>query len=649
MAIIPVLNIFFPDGRSETYTIQKEKIIIGRALDCDVVLNYPNVSRNHAFIERNGDLYIIKNITENNVVKVNDSDIKENTLSSGAVILIGNVKIKFVLPIKSDNESETILSGAIGKDKAPEEMATVLASSSIEGEEKGKTLLLSDDKLLKDILIANLKIRQVKKADKDLLFDKPILTIGRDATNDLVIDDPYISRKMVELSYNPEKRRHYLEHLGGENPIKVNDVKVDKPVLLKNSDRIQLGRTIIIYQELVQEDAKKGVITVVKVVDKKAFAAKCVGICVGIIAIFIIWAAATHQSFLRNVPGFKGMFRQEILLEEIEKFKENNEFDKAIAGYEKFLKEFPDTNMKKSIREKTADCYYFIGRVLIEKGEFTKAREQFDLLINKFQNEDAAIVDKAKRAIIESFEKEFASLFKEGEKLLSENEFDKAKNTFAELEKRFKDTNEEMSQRASKFVVKAFSKEADKARKEGDYEKYKSILSKLIEQYPDSPEAQLAKEELKNADKKKALTEKLKRCIDEGKYISPASDNIVKYYNDYKQSFADDNSADSIIEEARAKMLKDIEQAKKDKNVPKLIKIYEDIYLKFEENFKNDTDLYLEKSEAYKEIGLLAKKQNLTDTAKKYLTKADELKSGKDEEIKKALNDLKTDEKEWFK
>ncbi|HZC67883.1 MAG TPA: FHA domain-containing protein [Nitrospirales bacterium] len=81
---------------------------------------------------------------------------------------------------------------------------------------------------------------------KEIPLDKPRLTIGRKPDNDLVIDNPAVSGHHA-LIFSQEGA-FFIEDLGSTNGTFVNDAKIQKEKL-KNSDRVAVGKHVLIYQD----------------------------------------------------------------------------------------------------------------------------------------------------------------------------------------------------------------------------------------------------------------------------------------------------------------------------------------------------------------------------------------------------------------
>ena len=80
------------------YFIDKDEYLIGRAPDCDLVLNETTVSGKHAKISKVGDSYEITDLKSTNGTFVNGVKIDKKPLRTNEVIKIDVVEFKYVNP-----------------------------------------------------------------------------------------------------------------------------------------------------------------------------------------------------------------------------------------------------------------------------------------------------------------------------------------------------------------------------------------------------------------------------------------------------------------------------------------------------------------------------------------------------------------------
>jgi len=79
------------------------------------------------------------------------------------------------------------------------------------------------------------------------------LTVGRDATNEIVINDAEISRRHARLTFQGGK--YVLEDLGSTNGTFVNGQRLAGPRVLKAGEVVQFGEQIMLVFEVTSVDA----------------------------------------------------------------------------------------------------------------------------------------------------------------------------------------------------------------------------------------------------------------------------------------------------------------------------------------------------------------------------------------------------------
>ncbi len=72
--------------------------------------------------------------------------------------------------------------------------------------------------------------------------------IGRASNCTITLHEETVSRRHVRLK--PEEGTFFAENLSRTNPTKVNDVAIDRPVLLSDRDTVELGMVRMVFHDL---------------------------------------------------------------------------------------------------------------------------------------------------------------------------------------------------------------------------------------------------------------------------------------------------------------------------------------------------------------------------------------------------------------
>jgi Protein of unknown function (DUF3662)/Inner membrane component of T3SS, cytoplasmic domain len=79
----------------EAFPLAKDRVIIGRMGDSDIVLTDPGVSRRHAEVRREDGEFVVADLGSTNGTMVNEATIGERTLEEGDRITIGKTVLEF--------------------------------------------------------------------------------------------------------------------------------------------------------------------------------------------------------------------------------------------------------------------------------------------------------------------------------------------------------------------------------------------------------------------------------------------------------------------------------------------------------------------------------------------------------------------------
>ncbi len=103
-----------------------------------------------------------------------------------------------------------------------------------------------------------LLMRQGPRPDHVFEVDKPVVVIGREAGNDIVVEDPQVSRHHARLSL--QAGGYVVEDLGSTNGTYINGRRVTTTTPVNPGDTLGLGDTVVFLVEGVEGTAGETVV-----------------------------------------------------------------------------------------------------------------------------------------------------------------------------------------------------------------------------------------------------------------------------------------------------------------------------------------------------------------------------------------------------
>jgi pSer/pThr/pTyr-binding forkhead associated (FHA) protein len=202
------------------YHLNGEVVTIGRGSKNDIIIHDNEISREHCRLIRTGDDYALEDLGSSNGSFVNAQRVAQTwLLKHGAYVELGDAVAfeyerldKGAAPADQTSpaiDTETALPLPV-QDETPEHFSLLMAS----GPETGRVYTLT----------------------------QPIIKIGRDLSNDIVIQDPEVSRLHARL--RRVGSQYHIEDLGSTNGTRLNDVLVTESVPLQNDDTLFLGTSV---------------------------------------------------------------------------------------------------------------------------------------------------------------------------------------------------------------------------------------------------------------------------------------------------------------------------------------------------------------------------------------------------------------------
>lgn len=98
-----------------------------------------------------------------------------------------------------------------------------------------------------------LVMRQGPIPGKVYELEKDVLTIGRDVSNDVVVNDAEVSRTHARLTAQADG--YMVEDLASTNGVFINGQRITTPRLVRPGDMLGLSETVVMRLELVSEAA----------------------------------------------------------------------------------------------------------------------------------------------------------------------------------------------------------------------------------------------------------------------------------------------------------------------------------------------------------------------------------------------------------
>ncbi len=193
------------------YELTKDVVNIGRGTKNDIVIDHPDLSRNHCQLVRLVADYELQDLNSTNGTFINGQRLSTNRiLQSGSLIELGDA-ITFEYEVTPQDISDATPPQIVAAKPTPPD---------------------PDQPLF-------LVVKLGKEADRVYLLKNDQVAIGRDLSNDIVIQDPEISRWHLQLQRGPDG--YTAKDMGSTNGTMLNGVRLSMPKVLTELDTLELG------------------------------------------------------------------------------------------------------------------------------------------------------------------------------------------------------------------------------------------------------------------------------------------------------------------------------------------------------------------------------------------------------------------------
>ncbi|UCH80759.1 MAG: FHA domain-containing protein [Nitrospiraceae bacterium] len=266
------------------FSVTTKPITIGRGEGNTLLLKDPSVSFTHAKVMMRQGIAYIKDLQSTNGIFVNGEQISP---SRGQRILPGDeIKIGVytfalehhleeadtetklappdqaikdedigteLLPMHDDQESEDSTALELENDLLnkiePSDTPNPFQerdreAANVDAMSDSATILMDD--VLKGQLIPKLVIVKGEDTGREFPLDKGVLIIGRSDDNDIVLNDPRVSRGHHAKVMLQNDKSFVIEDLNSKNGVFFRGQKIDRAVL-RHEEEIQIGETVLKY------------------------------------------------------------------------------------------------------------------------------------------------------------------------------------------------------------------------------------------------------------------------------------------------------------------------------------------------------------------------------------------------------------------
>lgn len=236
------LAVRFAGKLLDTYEFDKDQVTVGRAPDCDVVIDNLGVSRVHAQIERTSDVFVLRDLKSNNGTFVRGERVQRYNLNHQDEFFVGKHSITFLYAEEIQGQDST-------KDWLAEAMAE---PAKKEDQRDIQEMTMSMD--VQDIAMMGVKkhsapaafftITDASGVRQQIAITKSAIFFGCHPRCDYVIEGWFINKRHVVLLR--EDTGFKLIHLGNKKPPKVNGVEIDEQKL-RHGDVLDIETLHLIF------------------------------------------------------------------------------------------------------------------------------------------------------------------------------------------------------------------------------------------------------------------------------------------------------------------------------------------------------------------------------------------------------------------
>jgi FHA domain len=226
------IQVFYRDMLKDEVELRSDVITIGRGTDNDITIDNAGVSAHHAQIIREGEDFIIKDVTSRNGTFVNGKRVSRHLLSEGDEVVIS----KHILKL-SNRESEAALPRPQSSDT---QQVVQGATVEVDVSNLGELIRQRQANYAAYLLLTGMEHRRARYPLTKLNFK-----IGKVADADITTPGWFAPRVAARVVC---KTDGFYIVPGGRGRVRINGMSVSAPMKLEDSDRLSVrGLSLMFY------------------------------------------------------------------------------------------------------------------------------------------------------------------------------------------------------------------------------------------------------------------------------------------------------------------------------------------------------------------------------------------------------------------
>ncbi len=236
-----ILTLLFGREVLGTYEMDRDVFVIGRASDCDIIIDNLNISRHHSKIEKRDGLYYIEDLKSNNGTFLNGDRVTNEMLTFGDEVGVGKHTLRF------DSHSQLGRStGSLPSATNPHTQAHAIDSQG------GGTVVVKAEQMaafqekMSVARRAHLRVTGVPGAKPVVQLGTAEVRLGKNRHCEVRIPGLFIGQTHAIIGRRSSG--YHIDHVGGLRSVRVNGERTQAHVLCEG-DVIELGSARLTFHD----------------------------------------------------------------------------------------------------------------------------------------------------------------------------------------------------------------------------------------------------------------------------------------------------------------------------------------------------------------------------------------------------------------